>query len=162
VKIPEAHVSHRTSNRLRIKIPSQRGDDSYFASLQESLADYADGIETNAVTASVLFRGEGIDQTSIAEQAESDGLFKVQSGALNPPSLPLAVASPIEEFSSQVGRFTRGWVDLPGLAFLLLLGVGLHQIRRGNIGLPPWYTAFWYAFGVYSKSLVEKLIKTEK
>jgi hypothetical protein len=61
-----------------------------------------------------------------------------------------------------MGQFTGGWLDLPGMAFLLLLGIGIYQIRRGNIGLPPWYTAFWYAFGVYTKSLVEKYIESKK
>jgi len=24
---------------------------------------------------------------------------------------------------------------------------------RGNFGIPPWYTAFWYSFGVYTKQI---------
>jgi hypothetical protein len=37
-----------------------------------------------------------------------------------------------------------------------LLGTGIYQIVRGNFGAPPWYTAFWYAFGVFTKSLIDK------
>lgn len=46
--------------------------------------------------------------------------------------------------------------DLPGMAFLTLLGVGIYQLVRGNFAAPPWYTAFWYAMGIFTKSIMEK------
>jgi len=42
------------------------------------------------------------------------------------------------------------------MAILSLLGLGLYQILRGNFRAPPWYTAFWYALGIFTKSLSDK------
>jgi hypothetical protein len=53
-------------------------------------------------------------------------------------------------------------VDLPGMVFLSALLIGLYELARGNFRPPPWYTAFWYAFGVYSKSLMDRRAETER
>jgi hypothetical protein len=46
-------------------------------------------------------------------------------------------------------------LNLPGLIFLTLMGVGVFQLATGRRVIPPWYTAFWYAFGVFSRLLVK-------
>jgi hypothetical protein len=142
-----------------MKVPSQRGQPSYFIGVQDAFAHYErklEGLEVNSLTGSILLRGDDLDLESLTEFGEERELFKIKSAGHNPSSLPLMVASPIQGLSNQVSGITRGWLDLSGIAFLTLLGIGLHQIRKGNIGMPPWYTAFWYAFGVFTKSLIEK------
>jgi Heavy metal associated domain 2 len=42
--IPEAHVSHELTRRLRIRVPSKKGNASYFSSLVEQLSE-CPGIE---------------------------------------------------------------------------------------------------------------------
>jgi hypothetical protein len=127
--------------------------------VQDAFAQYKrklEGLEVNSLTGSILLRGDDLELESLTEFGEERELFKINSAGHNPSSLPLMVASPIQGLSNQVSGITRGWLDLSGIAFLVLLGIGLHQIRKGNIGMPPWYTAFWYAFGVFTKSLIEK------
>ena len=47
-------------------------------------------------------------------------------------------------------------MDLAGILLLFLLIAGMTEILRGKIQMPPWYTAFWYAFGIYKLASVVK------
>lgn len=51
---------------------------------------------------------------------------------------------------------TLGHLDLPTLLFFVLIAVGTVQLLRNGLRSPPWYTAFWYAMGIYLKSLADK------
>ena len=53
----------------------------------------------------------------------------------------------------------RGKIDLPSGIFFALLGTGIYQLARGRFIIPPWYTAFWYAFGLVSMYVIEKAAK---
>jgi hypothetical protein len=112
-------------------------------------------LEVNPATGSVLFLGKGVDLNKIAAAAQKEGLFTLQVLEQRPVPLSKRIAAPLGSLSSQVRGMTGGQLDLPGLAFLALLGFGLFQIVRGDLRSPPWYTAFWYAFGFFSKSLVD-------
>jgi hypothetical protein len=151
VKLPEAYVSHRTPKRLRIRIPSRRGKRDYFSLLEEKLSrDRSfEGFEISPLTGSVLFTGE-IDEASIAEYAEKNDLFSLQPYPMN---LPRRMATPVGKVNNFLHRLTGGELNLAGIAFLALLGTGLVQIFRGELGAPPWYTAFWYALGLFTESL---------
>jgi hypothetical protein len=39
-----------------------------------------------------------------------------------------------------------------------LVITGVYQILRGQFRTPPWYTAFWYAFGLLTMFVVKKSI----
>jgi hypothetical protein len=58
---PRAYMVHRTSDRMRIKVPGRRRDAIFFAALQRRLLqlDGVDGVEINSLTASVLIRHDG-------------------------------------------------------------------------------------------------------
>lgn len=148
--LPHAQVSHITSERLRVKIPSKKGDIAYFSSLKDQFSKYS-GIETvevNSVTGSVLFI-HAMDIKAMADYAEENGLFKL--GNLGPPSTSLswAISESLKESDRRMKHFSGGTLDFPGLVFLGLIGAGLYQAIRGNFTPIPWYTAFWYGFGVY-------------
>jgi hypothetical protein len=155
---PEAHIVHQTSKRLRIKIPSQKGNPTFFSAVQDELSrcEVCEGLEVSPLTGSVLVTGEDMETAAIAEYAERCGLFKLQKTEHAAASLPQRAVVPLGSFSTTLRWLTGGEVDLPGLAFLALLMIGLYQIMRGNLTAPPWYTAFWYAFGIFTKSLMEK------
>jgi hypothetical protein len=38
--------------------------------------------------------------------------------------------------------------------------VAVVEIMRGNFRMPPWYTAFWYAFGLFTKSMLDRTDST--
>jgi hypothetical protein len=59
--LPKAHVVHRTSERLRIKIPPRRHQPRYFARVQRCLRGKLGilSVDVNPTTASVLIRHDG-------------------------------------------------------------------------------------------------------
>lgn len=158
MNLPEAFISHRTGERLRIRIPSRKGDAQYFSSLEKGLGKGKgiERLEANSLTGSVLFVGEKVDADYIQELGGREGLFQLTATDSPPTPLSKKVAAPIGTLDRRLGRFTGGEVDLAGIAFVGLLGAGLYQIVSGNFRSPPWYTAFWYALGVFSKTLADK------
>jgi hypothetical protein len=156
--MPDAHVAHSTSTRLRIKIPAKRGDGGYFSVLQDEFVRFSgfERVEVSAAAASILFVDPGIDRELIAEVAETRGLFKLVHGKGVEEPIARRVIAPLEQTSRRLKDFTGDELDLTTAVFVTLLGVGTFQVLRGNLTLPPWYTAFWYALGVFTKLMVDK------
>ena len=73
-----------------------------------------------------------------------------------------SIAAGFASMDDRVKTLTGSGFDLSGLAFLALMGAGIYQIARGNFGAIPWYGAFWYALGIFSKSGGKSDHKTEK
>jgi len=157
--LPEAFICHRTAQRLRLKIPSQKGDVSYFAQLREecSRIQAFETLEVNPLTGSVLFADERLDMEAIAKQGDDAQLFHLRTAQPGPLPVAKKVVSSLRGINEGLHRFTGGDIDLATVAFLSLLGVGIYQISKGNVRVMPWYTAFWYAFGVFTKSVADKL-----
>ncbi len=156
--LPDAYVCHRTPERMRVKILSKKGDDSYFSALSPSLSELSGvtRVETNFVTGTVLFVSEtSLDQEAIAEYAEMNKLFKLGAAPSQRGALPGRVVKSFNLLDEKVRGLTRDEIDAPGMAFLGLLGVGLYQLSIGNFAAPAWYTAFWYATSILLKSHAE-------
>lgn len=158
--IPWAFVSHKTSERLRIKIPSKKGDVGYFALLGESFSS-AEGlperVDVNILTGSVFLKEKGIDADAVLGYAENNGLFTVAGTAeKKTPPISSKIVGLIGGVSAHLDRATKGGVDLANLAFIALISIGIFQILRGNIKSPPWYTAFWYAMGIFLKTISDR------
>ena len=156
--LPVARISHQTPERLRIKIPAHRGDFDFFARVENIFQQFERGgeVKTNANTGSLLLVGSDLKIESVADVAKKESLFVLErgSGALVP--LSQRIAAPMNNARGSIERFTRGEIDLAGVALLALLAMGIYQIIKGNFRSPPWYTAFWYALGIFTKSLVEE------
>ena len=156
--LPAARIGHQTAERLRIKIPSRKGEEAYFfevkAALQKKVS--MSGIEVNPATGSVLLKGPQVDAAAIASVGEETSLFALKTRPTGNEPLSKKIATPFRDLSRLVDRFSGGELDLPGMAFLALIGVGVYQLARGNIVAPPWYSAFWYALGLFTKHIVDK------
>ena len=155
--IPEALVVHKTDNRLRIRIPSKKGDAVFFEEILSAFS--GSGFDTpfiKAETGSILFEKDGIDGRAVAEFARKNDLFRLDSHIPDQRPVAWRIAEPIGRLSEFLSKYTVGQLDMPSLAFLILLAVGIREIATGNFKSPPWYTAFWYAFGVFSKSVADK------
>jgi len=156
--LPVAHIGHRTAERLRIRIPSRKGDAAYFSEVGKSLSEHGavSSLEVSPRTASVLIKGFQPDLESIISVGEEHALFKLEDSAPKAKLLSRKIAAPFRDLGRSIDRFSGGEIDLAGAVFLGLIGWGITQLARGNFVAPPWYTAFWYALGVYTKSLVDK------
>jgi hypothetical protein len=157
--IPQATIVHRTPSRLRVKIASRKGDETYFEDLKEQLAGYKKwpALQVNALTGSVLFVDGDMDEDALIAHADRKGLFHITDAKPLPVPISHRLLAPLDQANRSLTRTTGGHVDLPGLVFLMLLVFGLMEIARGNLTRPPWYTAFWYASGVFSKHIADRL-----
>lgn len=108
----------------------------------------------NPTTGSVLCKGIE-HQESFPRVARSEGLFEMTASEKR-PLVTQTVQECFTEANLAIRRSTHGELDVSTLVFLTLVGSGLYQIVRGNFSAPPWYTAFWYALGVFTKSMTNE------
>ena len=152
--IPEAIVCHSSPGRIRIKVPSRKGNTAYFSNLNDHFS-HLEGVkevEANVLTGSVVFIHVA-DLKSISAFAEEHSLFKFIKLESGTPALSRKVVKAFSDFDKGVKRFTGNEVDVPGVAFLTLLGFGIYEISGGNFAAPAWYTAFWYSLNIFLKSV---------
>jgi len=157
--LPVAHIGHQTSDRIRIKIPSRKGETAYFSEIREMLLKHVsvERVEANPMTGSLLLKGVQNDAAAaIASVGEANALFNLDTRPSEVETLSSRISAPFHDLSRSIGRFSGGELDLPGMAFLSLIGVGIYQFTRGNLTAPPWYVAFWYALGIFTQSLMDK------
>ncbi|MBF0486533.1 MAG: hypothetical protein HQK98_00090 [Nitrospirae bacterium] len=154
--IGEGIVSHQTQGRLRIKILEAKGDAEYFAELKKTLADNPkiSTVEVNPITASVLILHNTSNEEILTYAAEQ-GLVKIAAPTKNSENVSTKIAEVFKTVNKGAVTATGGGLDLPRISFLTLVGFGLYQLSRGNFVVPPWYTAFWYAHGMFTKYLTK-------
>lgn len=155
--LPQSYVTHLTLNRLRLRIPQKRGDAIYFQMLEHKIRQLRniEQVQASPLTGSLLIMADKMKINNILSFAESEKLFALPQSKAK--SLPLSrrLVEPMANFSNSMKRFSDGYIDLPGLFFILLLGGGIYEILKGKFVTPPWYTFFWYAFGVFTKTVVD-------
>lgn len=156
--MPQAREVHATSRRLRLRIPSKKGDGSYFSLIKERLAECpgVESAEVNPLTGSTLILHH-TDAATIADYATRNDLFRFKPWKGSRKTLFESVEDILDDLNRRLRRVTGGEFDIPSLFFLVLLISGIYQIARGNIGAPAWYSAFWYATGIRSRDLMRKL-----
>lgn len=153
--LPRGEIVHRTSGRIRIRFPDKKKDPDFFQDLAQSLKENPKivSLRCNPLTASLLLEGDFSDIRPLAAYAESRGLFLLDPAA--PERVPLR--QKVYQSYAVSNRFvqdsTRQELDLPVLIFLMLAGTGIYQLFRSEVRLPPWYSALWYALGIFTKSL---------
>jgi hypothetical protein len=155
--IPDAHVYHRMPQRLRIKIPSKKGDVTYFAHLAEKIVA-CPGVRNargNPKTASLLIQFE-CDLADLAVYAQTHRLFSLRHAEPHRRTLFGSVARSFDSYNRDLLKWTGGEFDIPSLVFVSLVISGLIQLYRGSVAMPAWYTAFYYALGVFSRSQVDE------
>jgi hypothetical protein len=150
---------------LRLQIRSRRGDAGYFEKvagrLKEALPSHR--IAASALTGSLLIEDEAVDWDVLKTAAEDHALFSIRaSDALPRQSLAGRIAVPVRGANRRLISLSDGLLDLPGLVFLSLLAFGLWELAIGNFKRPPWYTAFWYSFGLFSKTLIDELKREDE
>lgn len=155
--IPSASIAHITADRLRIKMPSKKKDEEFFASLKEKFGGCAGvkAVEVNPLTGSVLFKHES-NSEAIADYALKNKIFKLETSKPDYTDLHGKVAETFNGIDKKIKGITGGDMDIAGAAFVALLGMGIYQISRGNFAGPAWYTAFWYALNIFLKAKPDK------
>ncbi len=151
--IPEAFVCHHAGRRMRIRIPSAKGNVRYFETLEEALRNFpeVEEVSINPTTASVLILSEHHSYGGIKKFAKKEGLFHLQRPRSPAKTLLTNVTRTFEAYDKRLKRFSGNELDIPSMVFLALLVSGIIQIARGNLVAPAWYTAFYYALGIFTR-----------
>jgi hypothetical protein len=154
--LPVAFVVHASRARVRVRLPDRRGDLKYFAGVRKAaLKAPFEIMRVNAFTGSILFAGRQTTGDAVAAFGTDNGLFTIQT-ALPIPSLAKRITAPLTTCNRSLKALSGGRVDLPEALFILLLFTALYEIARGRFRTPPWYTAFWYAFGLFTKTVIDR------
>ncbi len=138
-------------------MPSRRGDAEYFRTAVEGLSQSLPNLRlnANAATGSILFEGDVPEPDEVADRGRTIGLFEL-AGAAEAVPLMARMVPPVRRADGALRELSGGTVDLPGAVFLALVAGGAYQILRGRLHAPPWYTAFWYAFGLLTMFVLNK------
>ena len=126
-----AHVAHHTPGRIRLEIPSHRGDGTFFATLARQIgqAGQVRGARGNPASASLVVDYAGPLEALLAEFARCQ----------------LALDSKTSGGAAVAARALPGWRIDPMLMASAAFGVvGVVQTLRGEVFMPAM-TAFWYA-----------------
>jgi hypothetical protein len=152
---PTAQIIHIINNRIRIKIASIKGDDTYFQNAATQLASALSPckVTANAVTGSILISGDGLKVADIAQAGRERNIFLLDPTVPDPARTMSSFIAPLESADQAIRTATGNRLDLPGAVFAALIVYGLLEIIRGNWKAPPWYTAFWFAFGLYASKI---------
>ena len=158
MELPEAYIRHQSTRRIRIKIASRKGNAGYFDRCRNTLERFRsfERMEVNLLTGSILVVGENVDIDALAEYGKTQRLFNLRDRNSSPAPMTRQLVSRLENLSTGINRLSLGEMDLAGILLLLLLISGFAELLRGKIRMPPWYTAFWYAFGIYQLASVVK------
>ena len=153
----DAHVAHATKDRLRLRLPELKNNIASMGGLKTALMgiDGVNKVEINPLTAGVLIIHSNA-QTHILTAAVQSGLFTIKEKKIDKSiATPLTtnVVETARLMNRQLKSLTGRQLDLPNMFFLVLFGVGIFQVAKGNFALPAWYTAFWYAYGVFTKGM---------
>lgn len=142
----EAYVVHSMPGRLRLRIPSRRGDDAYFAQVAERLRDarHHDLIVANPYTGSLLIEGPMAQPGRIGEVSLQHNLFRLCERPAAPNPVMWAVGTGWAGVKGVIRRSTSDVLDATSLFILIFIGLGLLQMSRGRFAGPAT-TMFWYA-----------------
>lgn len=150
----EAIVCHQTRDRIRLRVPSRKGEPDYFARIQARLETMPGVIrvETSALTGSLLLLCPG-SSPGVLESLRAGSLLALRESPRVRRPLATRTVESFREVDAWVERSTGGELDLPSLALVGLIVAGIAQILRGNFTAPAWYTAFWYAASIALKAV---------
>jgi hypothetical protein len=133
--LPPAAVEHILPGRLRLRVPSRRGDRAFFESLDARLADapFVLAVRGNAVTGGLLIRHTG-SVAELVSYARDNRLFDLRER----PTPDLA-----RTLRHRPRR--RQPIRPEAVAVAALAGLSAFQLARGRIAGPATEN-FWNAF----------------
>ncbi len=148
--LPEdAFIGHMSSGRLRVKIPSKKGDAPFFNSLQGLFACLpgVQGITANPLTGSLLIM-HALDEATVMDLLQSYSLSPTADKKKAPSAVHGEIATIFRGWDNQVKNFSHGALNLEALVAITLISAAIYQISRGRFTALPWYNGLWYAFSL--------------
>jgi hypothetical protein len=166
--IRSASITHRTPGRIRIRIPSAKGDSEFLEQVRTALASLPGVMEVTCspLTGSLLvFHPPEVElelERTLTARNGTPLPFVLQPDVPSPTAKPHqpnrkrvqqsllanAVAETMAELDDAVGEATGISVDLKILAPLAAAGFGFSLVGRNRI-TPLWLTLLMFAFSTF-------------
>ncbi|MES0337538.1 MAG: HMA2 domain-containing protein [Candidatus Magnetobacterium sp. LHC-1] len=154
----QAHIVHQCEGRVRFKFPSLKGKKEVIEYVRSQLLDL-DGVttaEANHVTGSIIVK-HATDLDRIISHAQDRGFSVVRATSNGNKDIAKTVPDTVGLVNTAIKKLSGGDLDLPRTSMATLILSGLIEIAVGKMVSPPWYVAFWYAYEIYNKNLVNKV-----
>lgn len=153
--LPEATVTHCMKGRVRINIAGiETRKEHYLNELSQSLNQEFNyrSIRVNRVTGSLLLEDPGLDLDAVVRHGSENGLFRMNARADQVPVTVARVArTQVNRIDDCIRKLTGGTLDMPGSVFVLLIVHAMREIIRGELAIPSWFTALWFASTIYNR-----------
>jgi hypothetical protein len=155
--LPQAYVAHVSTDRLRLRVPSKRGDQDYFDRVRELLLREGQfpPATTNPTTGSILFDHPDVRIDELKRFTAGHKLFALKELPDSAGTLIGDATTPVATIDKEIREISSGYVDTASLLFMALVGFAIAEMVRGNWRTPPWYVALWYAFDLVNKSITK-------
>ncbi|MCX7770144.1 MAG: hypothetical protein N2202_03575, partial [Proteobacteria bacterium] len=124
MKLPDAEVCHITKGRVRIKIPSKKGNKSFFDELRNTLINdgFAKEVSINpSISSFILYTEENLD--NIKTYAREKNLFELKTiDEEKRKVINYTIKQAYNNLDSKLKRFFNNEIDLGSTVFLTLIG----------------------------------------
>lgn len=137
--LPQAHIEHELPGRLRLRIPSRRGDRPFFEAAARRVAELAGvrSLRANPLTGGMLIE-HATTTGAIASFAREHELFDLPAPVVPPAPREAAPPARPAVFSNPLSLASAG-----------LAGAGVYQLARGRV-LGSASENLWNAYGAYT------------
>ena len=149
---PCAYVVHQIRCRLRLRIKDKRNDYPYFEAVRREL-DLIPGVEevrVNPATGTILLLHAEQSVGRLQHRLRQLDLFEIIDG----PEPATPVLAPLTQGIAMIDQTlldsSGGRVDLRAVAYIGLMAVTVHQIRRGQL-LGPALPLIGQAFSLLNR-----------
>jgi hypothetical protein len=146
--LPRAKVVHKISGRVRFSISEAARNSGWFQAVVDRLMECpgVEYVEASPLTATLLV----IHKSSVPELTEyaaQEELFELEEIPDRHELLSSRLIKGLDRLGKQVESFAGGEADVPGMAAVGLVVVGLTQMARHRTW-PAGATLVWYALNI--------------
>lgn len=146
--LPKALIVHQIRDRVRLRINERKDDPEFFEQIRDQLVSISviKEVEINSTTASILLLHPSSHWSEVETKLRELKLFEIVKHIEQDPALSHLMSS-VSKIEKRISDFSSGSIDLRTLAFIILSGLALRQIVRGEI-LGPGIPLLWSAMGL--------------
>ena len=147
-----AILVHSAAGRARFKIPARKGDERYFATLEEQFYQLSgvSQVTCNPAIASVLILHDGVAPDALHVFAAERGLFEPENSRGGETLWEFA-SSGLTALDRRLQSYTDGHMDMRSVLLLVLLFLMARQFWRGSVAAPA-ASLLWYVFQLLSNT----------
>lgn len=150
----ECYIVHISKGRIRIKIPSAKGNEEFFNFLLEKIKKHETEmkLKINITTGSLLIEHDKTTEEVVAF-IQSLSIFNVKKGSeiKSSDKIIASIKKNFDYLDRIIRKITSENLDLNSAVLLFLITSAIYQIARGNLVSIPWYTALFYLNALISK-----------